>query len=95
MQTIFTQLYGSKYSYLIQIIFKQIYLTIDKTLTGTKTLGPSEFGSNGNEKESQYFPDLLSHNQLWFSVLVRIWCFPESFLSLPQRIQTPTNCNTS
>ena len=37
------QLYGLKYSCLIQINFKQIYLT-DGTLTGTTTLGQSEPG---------------------------------------------------
>ena len=38
-------LYGIKYSYSVQIIFKEIYLT----LTGTITLGQSGHGSNGNE----------------------------------------------
>ena len=34
----------------IQIIFKQIYLAIDETLTGTTTPSQSEPGSNVNEK---------------------------------------------
>ena len=32
-----------------KMIFKQIYLTIDRTLTGTNTQGQSGLGSNGNE----------------------------------------------
>ena len=46
MVTNFT-LYGIKYSYLILMIFKQIYL--DKILTETTTVGQSRPGSNGNE----------------------------------------------
>ena len=42
-------IYGLKYSYPIQIIFKQIYLTHEGTLTGTITLGQSEPGYNDNE----------------------------------------------
>ena len=39
MQIIYTQLYGIKYFYLIQIIFKQIDWLIDGTLTGIITPG--------------------------------------------------------
>ena len=44
------QLYGIKYSYLIQIICKQTYLAIDGTLTGATNLSQSRPGSNENER---------------------------------------------
>ena len=40
------QLYGIKYSYQVQIIFKQIYLTHS---WDPLTMGQREFGSNGNK----------------------------------------------
>ena len=46
MKTIYTQLYGIKYSYLIQIICMQIYLIE----TGTTSPDQSGPGSIGNEE---------------------------------------------
>ena len=43
-------IYNIKYSYSIQIICKDSISLIDRTLTGTITLGLSGPGSNGNEK---------------------------------------------
>ena len=41
-------LFGIKYSYLIMLIFKQIYLFIDEILTGTI---PDQSGSGSNDDE--------------------------------------------
>ena len=54
------QLYGIKYSYQKQIIFKQIYLTLDETLTDTTTPGQSRPGSNGNKRDTQHSPERLT-----------------------------------
>ena len=59
---------GTKYSYWIQIIFKQIYLT------GTTSLGQSRPGSNDNER-------VLHTPQMQFSVIFRTPLFVGSYPS--------------
>ena len=48
------KLYGFKYSYLILIIFQQIYFSVDGTQTGTTTPGVSERGNNNNNDGVHY-----------------------------------------
>ena len=49
-----TQLYGFEYSYLMQITFKQVYLS----QIGTTTSGWSKFGNNGHEEVTPYSSEL-------------------------------------
>ena len=83
---IYTKLYDINYSHLIQIMFKQILLKRDGTLTGSTILGQSGSGSNENNwmtllssKSSEQLNDFFGRVLLLF-----IRC-SRRFLSIKER----------
>ena len=52
---------------------QQFYLTLDETLIGTTTSGPSVIGKKGNEKVLLFpkAPGLESRHQIQFSIIPR------------------------
>ena len=61
-ELISTQLYGIKYSYLIWILFKQIYWYIDQTLTGATILNQSWPKCNDDEESTLHSAELQNWN---------------------------------
>ena len=96
IQTIFTLLYSFKYSYLMLIIFKQIYLTHRWDHKNTIP-GQSRAGSNGNEGVLHIprAPELEPHYQMLLSIIPTIGFWAQGVLPFhkgcSQCILTPAN----